>query len=601
MLRFKHFLKLNEELSAKEKAKVAKWPPRTEQATKATDPYFGKGVEDKYTQLSGSQDKSEIHHAIERHLGKQITSDEYKSGQTTDNHGRQAKIGKLLQKSNAPENLTNGFANDTTRQGKKFTGLTVRTTRSAEGIAGQTSGNQSWEQQSCKNFNTGSNKHYLQPEVQHGTVVHYLHDHKGNEIARSTAQPYTNKAGHTMYVTDSHYGIRNKEFMDHVEQANKELSGEHPKGSDLLYHKHPSVYNDNNIPVALHPSAKESDLDKALKVPHPEIKMAALRHHNITPDQLSKAQDDEDESVRKAVAQSPKANPKHLHKALDDENEDVRSAAALNKNADYNNLHKALDDKKHVQTRINAIQNGNIEESHLDKAITDTNNTVRQAVATHKKATPDHINKALDDHIWTVRKAALSNDKINPDHIRKAFGDKNDEVQTAALSHDKAPVDVLHKALHPDNDIQTRMAAAAHKNLPGKDISKILEKEDNFNIRKAAASNPSAEKHHIDAALNDKNPHVRVAAAGNKNSNYDHLHKALDVLEEPSVRKAAAENERAHSNHLHKALDDEEPAVRRAAVNNPAAKKEHIERALADKNMGVSNAAFERLAQNKKD
>ena len=100
MIRFKHFLKINEELNDNEKAEVATWPQRTAKATKATDHYFGKGVEDKHTPLEGTHNKSEIHHAIERHLGKEITQDEYKSGQTKDEHGRSTRIGKLLNKTN---------------------------------------------------------------------------------------------------------------------------------------------------------------------------------------------------------------------------------------------------------------------------------------------------------------------------------------------------------------------------------------------------------------------------------------------------------------------------------------------------------------------
>ena len=113
MLQFKNFrskLKnITEKLTKEEESDVNyNWEGRSKEATKATDHYFGKGVEDKYTPLTDSEDKSEIHKAIERHLGKQISKDEYKSGQTTDHHGRPAKIGRLLNKSKAPSNLTHG-------------------------------------------------------------------------------------------------------------------------------------------------------------------------------------------------------------------------------------------------------------------------------------------------------------------------------------------------------------------------------------------------------------------------------------------------------------------------------------------------------------
>ena len=148
MKTFKQFL--NEVLSDAEKADVDTWPKRTVKATRATDKFFGRGIEDKHEELAGTQDKSEIHQAIEKHLGAEIKPEEYKEGKMKDKYGRQVRIGAVLGKAKAPVELTRGFENDTTRQGKGYTGLSVRTTRSPSGIAGQTSGGQSWEEESCK-------------------------------------------------------------------------------------------------------------------------------------------------------------------------------------------------------------------------------------------------------------------------------------------------------------------------------------------------------------------------------------------------------------------------------------------------------------------
>ncbi len=97
-------LVLNEVLSPEEAKSVQSWP-RNAEAHAATDHFFGKDNEDRYTPLEGTTDKSEIHKQIENHLGKQIHINDYKEGKTTDEYNRPVKIGKLLAKTKAPDEL----------------------------------------------------------------------------------------------------------------------------------------------------------------------------------------------------------------------------------------------------------------------------------------------------------------------------------------------------------------------------------------------------------------------------------------------------------------------------------------------------------------
>ena len=512
MLRFKHFLKINEQLSAEEKAEVAKWPQRTAKATKATDHYFGKGVEDKHTQLSGTHDKSEIHHAIERHLGKEITQDEYKSGQTKDEHGRPTRIGKLLNKSKAPDELSRGFENDSTRQGKKFSGLSVRTTRSAEGVAGQTSHNQSWEQQSCKNFNTGLNRQYLKHEVEHGTVVHYLHDENGKEIARSTAQPFKNDAGHVIYKTDSHYGIDHKGFKDHVEKANKELSGEHKEGG-IVYTKSRHVYDNDANNEEIHPNATKDQLTHAYHNAPDDykgrrLKTKILNHENTTTELLDKAQTGA-MGERADVASSPKATLEHLNNAVKDKNPIVRVAAGRNKNLNDKHITKLLKDKDE-DVRKSAIKNKNANSKHIDSALNDEIPEIRASAAEHPNATKEHIDKALSDSDHSVRSKAANNQNATKEHIDKALNDKHSFV---------------------------RMHAANNPNATKEHIDKALNDPD-FSVRGNAAINPNATKEHIHKALNDNSAMVQVSAVSNRNATKEHLNKALSSKHEMVVNAA---------------------------------------------------------------
>ena len=428
---------INEVLNDEEKADVAAWPKRTKKATAATDDYFGKGNEEKVEPLEGTADKSEVHKQIERHLGKQIHSDDYKAGTTTDEHGRTVRIGKLLSKTKAADEVKRGFENDNTRQAKTAKGLTVRTTRSAEGVAGQTSHNQSWEQQSCKNFNTGVNKHYLKHEVKHGTVVQYLHDENGKEIARATLHPHTNDAGHTIYRHDSYYGINHAGFKKHVEETAKRLSGPH-KGGSIVYHIHPDVYNDSGKEVAVHPNATSAHLDEALNDKDSKVRAVAARHPNATSAHLDKASNDKDPEVRAAAARHPNATSAHLDKASNDKDSWVRAAAANHPNATSAHLDKALNDKDSDVRRV-AARHPNATSAHLDKASNDEDYGVRKRAAQHPNATSAHLDKALNDKNSDVRESAARNPNATSAHLDKASNDKDSWVRAAAANHPNAP------------------------------------------------------------------------------------------------------------------------------------------------------------------
>jgi hypothetical protein len=234
---------LDEYLTPDEEAEVAKWKKRTPQATKATSHFFGGDeIEDIYRPLVDLDGKSEVHAAIEQDIGIPISSDDYKKGMVKDKDGKQIRIGSAI----SDPKLRTAFKTDPLRKGQpiKAASRNVRITRSPTGVAGQTSHGQSWEGHSCKNFNDGSNRHYLCHEVEHGTVVAYLTDKEsGEEIARGTFQPYTNKEGNYMYKLDSYYGENNAQFKKYLNQLERELS--QPHSGSLRYNIHPKVYNDS--------------------------------------------------------------------------------------------------------------------------------------------------------------------------------------------------------------------------------------------------------------------------------------------------------------------------------------------------------------------
>jgi hypothetical protein len=385
----------------------------TDKARSDTDHFFGKDNDIIHGEINDDaghlHNKSEIHKAVERHLGKEISTDDYRKGLTNDKYGRQTKIGRLIKDSN----LKDQFASDTTREGsKKGSTFKTSTVRGTE-VAGQTNSapnkehpsGHSWGEHSCKNVDDGCNRHYLNDEIKHGTVVHRVHDQDGKEIYRATLQPHHNKEGHVAYAVDSEYGIKHPAFTKSSHEVAKKLSGKDTSGA---FKKHEKVYNDNGQEYMLHPNTTKEDLDKALNDEESYIRYIAAKHPNATEEHIDKALNDEHQWVRSAAASNLNATKEHLDKALNDEHQWVREAAAGNPNVTKEHLDKALNDS-HWGVREAAAGNPNVTKEHLDKGINDKQQWVRRAAAKNPNATKEHLDKALNDKDEYVRTAAKKN------------------------------------------------------------------------------------------------------------------------------------------------------------------------------------------------
>jgi hypothetical protein len=385
----------------------------TDKARSDTDHFFGKDNDIVHGEINDDaghlHNKSEIHKAVERHLGKEISTDDYRKGLTNDKYGRSTKIGRLIKDSN----LKDQFASDTTREGaKKGSVFKTSTVRGTE-VAGQTNSapdekhpsGHSWGEESCKNVDTGSNKHYLKPEIKHGTVVHRVHDQDGKEIYRATLQPHHNENGNVAYAVDSEYGIKHPAFTKSSHEVAKKLSGKDTSGA---FKKHEDVYDDNGKEYIMHPNTSKEDIDKALDDEDWNVRVAAASNPHATKEHLDKALNDEHQWVRSAAASNHHATKEHLDKALNDENEYVREAAAGNSNATKEHLDKALNDK-HPYVRIAAVGNPHATKEHLDKALNDEYPYVRTSAASNPNTTKEHLDKALNDKNWHVREIAKNN------------------------------------------------------------------------------------------------------------------------------------------------------------------------------------------------
>jgi hypothetical protein len=469
MLSFKNFLLLREELNDRQKEEVSKWP-RDPKAIAATDHYFGKDNDDITTPLEGTQDKSEIHKKVEEHLGREISIENYRKNTTTDKHNRTTGVSKLIK----DPKLLQDFNNDNTRQGNKYTGLSIHTTRSAHGVAGQTSSGQSWEDESCKNFETGSNRKYLKPEVKHGTVVTYLKDHTGKEIARAALHPHHNNEGHVAYALNSYYGIDHADFKEHIDQLSQDLSGPH-KGGNLTYKIHPDVYNDMSHQTILHTGISETGL-KNIQSKHPNdlsIQRLIFNHPNVTSEMLHDGIKSNNLDKAVLAVTSSRLTRDHIDTALKHGSAAVREAAMDNPITSRTQLHTALKDVSE-DVRNAAMMHPKINKTHISAVLNDETNSnnpfIRQQAVKHKSATEDHINQGLADQKYSVRLAAIRNENATPNNITKALNIKSD----GQGDNDVYLKRIHHTAINHPNANKTHFEMGLnHPNATIRNISQI--------------------------------------------------------------------------------------------------------------------------------
>ena len=505
-------------------------------ARKATDHFFGAGNDHVKEDVIGLEpDKSEVHRAVERHLGKQIAPNEYVKGLTKDQHGRDVRLGRLIR----DDKLRNQFANDNARAGsKKSSGHYMTIVRGTE-VAGQTNSQpnaqhpngHSWGDHSCKNIDTGIYKHVLENEIHHGTVVVRAHDHTGQEIYRATLQPHLNTKGNHAYAVDSEYGLKHPAFTAHAHDVAQRLSGS-PNMNDPIHRKSDYVYNDNNQHFILHPNLTAEHLTQLENHPSKEIQWRStglIPHHpNVTSEHLDRLMYHGDHRVREAVASSPRAEQFHLDSLLADKDPNVIITATKNPNMSDSSLTHILSNK---------LQNSSADDIHR----------MNGAAA----------NPSLRAHHFEILK---NHDSLTHYQAKKE----------AAGNHVATEDYLLH----------------------------CLDKQHPSQISINAANNPSASKKVLSKALDHSNMFVRLTAVENPKMNHELLHKALNDRDS-DVKQRALEHPRITNDHISKALDDHDLDVVRAAVKHPNISKENLQKALNHPKTSVVLAAMNSDAYSK--
>jgi hypothetical protein len=227
------------------------------------------GGEEKYKELFKnkwriylklSPKKSDIYHQVEDIIeenGYYIT-DYYKNEAAKKGDKRPFKIGKLLNRFGAPDDLMKDFAIDRDKVSVDASKYTVVISRHPYDIIGMSTGRE-WS--SCMSIPTKSNhhcgaaRHILWNDIKYGTLVAYLvekHDTNIKEpLNRIAIKPFVNEEGDTILATDYkvYFGESNKEipgFMDTVEdwlRLNQSNSNTNTN-TNSIYRIHKDLYPD---------------------------------------------------------------------------------------------------------------------------------------------------------------------------------------------------------------------------------------------------------------------------------------------------------------------------------------------------------------------
>ena len=166
-------------------------------------------------------------------------------------------IGKVLQKTNAPDHVKQYYESDPSRKASKVTnnsGLKILISHRPEATTLKTSG-ASWHNESCMNAENGSNREYLKHDARHLTHEAFLihgddeDAHKGypaNPIARISLKRHVNQDddNDSIYRPEgSGYGASSGTFRDTVSAwAEKH----YPASDGGTYEKHSDLYDDDN-------------------------------------------------------------------------------------------------------------------------------------------------------------------------------------------------------------------------------------------------------------------------------------------------------------------------------------------------------------------
>lgn len=568
----------------------------SDKARADTDHYFGVGNDKVHGEIK-HDDKSEIHKQLENHIGRDLSHDEYRTGLTKDKYGRDVKIGKIIKDAN----LRNQFDKDPAR--KMSPTMKTTTVRGVE-VAGQSNpesnpehpNGHSWHDISCKNIETGIHRRKLSGEIQHGTVVHFVHDHNGQEIYRATLQPHHNDNGDVAYDLDAEYGVKHPKFTEDARRVAKDLSGEYRPGR---YVKDGRVYNDSGHLSMFHPATESKHIFDALKNGDHESKYAVLEHPELKPEHITHVlKHEENANIRqKALRRTTVVTPEHINTALKDPVASVRIQALRNPyHVTSEHLTNALKNDSAPVVKQEAIAHPKIEEHHIEYALKNDSDIARNAIR-HPNATSKNVTQALDHDDPVVRINALErNSLITPAHIDKAINDKNEDVRIVAAQHPNLGTKQLDNILKNEKSpIVKYHALAAHNNVSPAHLHKIITSDAPRMLKTKAIEHPNLSNESIHHILKNGDAEEQYDAIQRPNLSPENLDYAVHHVTGRDVRNAITRNPNLTPKHIeHMLKNDTDTAKIRRLVWHPNTTSEMVDNIIKNHpNEQARQAAFE--------
>lgn len=233
------------ELTPEHKRKISEWTPGD---YSFSDHAFGRGVDRSTFPLGENEPPPELPTAVVRHLKLNgYKTKENHNGLTTGPDGREFRIGKVLEKTNAPDVVKRAYQlHRAALSSYDPNALRVTYSRNPNDVAGMSTG-KGWT--SCMDIDDPRGLEMypkLKDDLHHGSHIAYLH-HKDDvnidhPLARMVLKPFVNGEGEKVLRPDEiSYGIESPLFKRHIEKWTEK----HFPLKKGIYKVPPSIYMDS--------------------------------------------------------------------------------------------------------------------------------------------------------------------------------------------------------------------------------------------------------------------------------------------------------------------------------------------------------------------
>lgn len=402
---------LKEALTDYQKYQVDDWDAdRPEHVNTEIKRVFGDKERIRIPLESGHLHDPDVVEHLERH-GFKVK--DYANNKAEDASGREIKIGKALTKTKASKDLVDAYSTSAEEARNSQGNLEIVISHHPHDVAGMTSHGQSWEHQSCVNFESGCNRSYLKAEVKNGTHVAYLVN-KGDGIkydndhydisaphARIAIKPFESEhedtgEQHAIFRADRRtYGVRSGTFEHSV---NKWLEEKYPAKEGHEYGLIDGSYDDAATPTGftgktlnqLKTHVRDGEYNELTDIPSKHLDEILNHAKNFSPDP--------EKAISNIIrynhgSMSAKQINDHIH-MVDKESIKKLPLDAVKK-VTGKNVQAIADSLGHDVVKESAF----LSHPRLPQEIADSIDPSAISELHHSRVTPAHIDSVVDNYV----------------------------------------------------------------------------------------------------------------------------------------------------------------------------------------------------------